>query len=86
MHGVHGVLPTVSIAAVLQKCRDHDRELLDKGVPAVQDCLSRASCGLADCEKTAETLEHWYIPTNDTIVILLWLNNRYLTLGCGYSY
>ena len=47
--------------AILQRCRDHDQDLLERGVLTLQECLSRASCGLADCEKTAETLEHWSV-------------------------
>ena len=48
------------IAGVLQRCREHDCQLLEKATPALQQCLSRASSGLADCERTAETLEHWW--------------------------
>jgi hypothetical protein len=50
-----------STDAILQRCQDHDHDLVGRGVPAVRECLSRASCGLADCKKTAETLEHWWV-------------------------
>ena len=48
-------------AAILQQCGAHNHQLLERGVPAVQECLSRASRGIADCEKTAEILEHWSV-------------------------
>jgi myosin heavy subunit len=45
---------------VLQRCKEHDSRLLETAIPALQECLSRASSGLADCERTAETLDHWW--------------------------